>query len=130
MTHDTIGRMKAQTERKHETKKRNNAKYFDKGSYGKIRLSDNRYLDYLKKGMIKQPIPSTLAAHGIIHIDDVYQFSEEKKQEREQHSAKGSGYQLDEDTHKELEDKHQEAKKKTRWPASRPRTAPNIIVSD
>jgi hypothetical protein len=75
--------------------------------------------------MIKQPIPSTLAAHGIIQVDGVYKFSDEKKQERERHSAKGSGYQLDEDTHKELEEKQQEAKKK-----ARPATAPhrNMIV--
>ena len=127
MTHNAIGRMKTQSERRHITQKKSNAKYFDKGSYGKIRLSDNRYLDYLKKGMIKQPIPSTLAAHGIIEVDGVYQFSEEKKQERERHSAKGSGYQLDEETHKELEEKHQESKKKAS--RQRPKTAPNIIVS-
>ena len=135
MTHDTIGRMKTQTERRHTTQKKSNAKYFDKGSYGKIRLSDNRYLDYLKKGMIKHPIPSTLSAHGIIHRDGAYQFSEEKKAERDQHSAKGSGYQLDEDTrlsfarkaseHKELEEKQQEAKKKAI--KKRPATAPNIL---
>ena len=119
--------MKTQTERRHETQKKSNAKYFDKGSYGKIRLSDNRYLDYLKKGMINQSTPSTLAAHGITHVDGAYQFSEEKKQERDQHSAKGSGYQLDEDTHKELEEKQQEAKKKTS--KRRPATAPNIIIS-
>ena len=127
MTHDTVGRMKTQTERRHVTQKKSNAKYFDKGSYGKIRLSDNRYLDYLKKGMIKQPIPSTLASHDIIEVDGVYQFSEEKKQERERHSAKGSGYRLDEDTHKELEEKQQEAKKKAS--KKRPARAPNIVVS-
>ncbi len=123
MTHNTMGRMKTKSERKYDTKQKNNAKYFDKSSYRKIRLSDNRYLDYLKKGMIK---PGTLASHGIIEVDGVYQFSEEKKQERERHSAKGSGYQLDEETHKELEEKQQEVKKKA---ARRVKTAPNIVVS-
>jgi hypothetical protein len=114
------------TSARQKTQQKTNTKYFDKNSYGKIRLSDNRYLDYLKKGMIKQPTPSTLAAHGIIEVDGDYQFSEEKKAERDRHSAKGSGYQLDEDTHKELEEKKQEAKKK----ASKKRPAtPNIIVS-
>ena len=137
MTHDTIGRMKTQTERRHTSQKKSNAKYFDKGSYGKIRLSDNRYLDYLKKGMINQPTPSTLTSHGIIQVDGVYQFSEEKKAERDQHSAKGSGYRLDEDErlsfakrraseHKELEEKRPETKKKPK--NRRAATAQNIDV--
>ena len=86
--------------------------------------------------MINQPTPSTLTSHGIIQVDGVYQFSEEKKQERYQHSAKGSGYRLDEDErlsfakrraseHKELEEKRQDSKKTK--PQRRPATAPNIV---
>jgi hypothetical protein len=61
-----------------------NKKYFSKSNYGSIRQSDNRYLNYLNKGNIKQPKQTVLDKHGVHKVGDRYEFTDVKLQERKQ----------------------------------------------
>ena len=65
-----------------EYRKTYNKKYFDKDSYGYKRASDNKYLSYLKSGKIKKPSIKMLDKHGIYKVDDTYEFTPDKINER------------------------------------------------
>ena len=62
--------------------KQYNKKYFNKDSYGYKRASDNKYLSYLKSGKIKKPSAKMLNKHGIYKVDDTYEFTIDKLNER------------------------------------------------
>jgi len=65
-----------------EYRKQYNLKYFNKDSYGYKRASDNKYLSYLKSGKIKKPSAKMLNKHGIYKVDDTYEFTIDKLNER------------------------------------------------
>ena len=65
-----------------EYRKQYNKKYFNKDSYGYKRASDNKYLSYLKSGKIKKPSAKMLNKHGIYKVDDTYEFTIDKLNER------------------------------------------------
>ena len=65
-----------------EYRKAYNKVYFSNGSPGFQRQSDNRYLNYLLSGRIKNPKPNILEKHGIHKVGDTYQFTSKKLEER------------------------------------------------
>ena len=58
-----------------------NKQYFEK-TYNQIRNNDNKYLNYIRSGKIKNPKESVLDKHGIHKVGEVYQFTPEKLLER------------------------------------------------
>lgn len=58
-----------------------NQKYFD-NPYNRVRNSDNKYLNYIRSGKIKNPKESVLEKHGIHKVNDIYTFTPEKLLER------------------------------------------------
>lgn len=75
---------KAREKKTHDLKayhKVYNKQYFEQ-TYNQIRNNDNKYLNYIRSGKIKNPKPLVLEKHGIHKVNDVYQFTPEKLLER------------------------------------------------
>ena len=88
LIYDTMDKKEKKTKELSQEKKARikvyNKKYFSKSNYGSIRQSDNRYLNYLNKGNIKQPKQTVLDKHGVHKVGDRYEFTDVKLQERKQ----------------------------------------------